>query len=60
MAKQYISVSVETANLVLLKHAEVVYREHHPELHLIPLSKSKVIYEVLKFYLDKTKFKVDQ
>lgn len=39
----------------LLPTAIEIYRKHHPELDGIPISKSKIILEVLKFYFKSEK-----
>ena len=58
MSNKYRSISVEKQLFPLLKDCEFIYRQHHPELEKIPLSKSKIIYEVIKFYLRKTEKEV--
>lgn len=54
MSHKYRSVSVDKQILVLLSDCEFVYRTHHPEFNLIPLSKSKIMFEVIQFYLKGT------
>lgn len=58
MAKHYQSLSIDCDIRPLLSDCEKVYREYHPELDLIPLSKSKLLYEIIVFYLKKTKYEV--
>jgi len=49
MNPRTIRVSQETFDLI--KDAENEYRRHHKELNEIFLSKNKIIYEALQFYL---------
>lgn len=35
----------------LIEDAKKEYLKHHPEMELIPLSKSKILYEALKYYI---------
>ena len=34
----------------------LLYREHHPELEKINISKNKILHEIAKFYLEGTKY----
>lgn len=55
MKKKYKIVNVEYGVHELIDLAQEEYRSHHPELDCMYLSKSKILYEVLKYYLpDKT------
>jgi len=42
----------------LLKHCKSLYLDIYPEMKQIYISKNKMIYEALKFYLKKTKYEV--
>jgi len=54
MTKKYKTVAVEDKTLGFLSDCEYIYRKHHPELKDIVLTKSKILNEVMRFYLDKT------
>lgn len=54
MSQKYRTLCVKNEITELLSDCEFVYREVHPEFNMVPLSKSKILYEVLKFYLKGT------
>lgn len=58
MTKHYQTVSLETEVVALIPDCEKLYRDNHKELDKIPLTKSKVIYEAMVFYLKHTKYEV--
>jgi len=58
MTNKYISISINKQLNVYINKCEELYREHHPELDGVPLSRSKIIYEVLKFYLKNKKYDI--
>jgi hypothetical protein len=39
----------------LLPVAEEIYRKHHPEMNGVPISKAKIILEVMRFYFKSEK-----
>lgn len=42
----------------LLNLCEKLYREHHPELDKIYISKNKIIFEICDFYLKNTRYEI--
>ena len=44
----------------LFDDVEFVYRKYHPEMQEIYLSKSKLMFEAFKFYLQKTEKAVQE
>ena len=58
MAKQYHTTSLETDVVSLIPLCERLYRDNHKEFDTIPLSKNKILYEVILFYLKGTKYEV--
>lgn len=47
----YKNIILKKKTFYLYKYIEEEYREHHPELENIPLSKDKLTYEMAKFFL---------
>ena len=60
MSKQYYQIRVDEDTFHLITICEKLYREHHPELDKIPVSKNKMVFEISVFYLDKTKYQVNR
>lgn len=58
MAKHYKNVAFEEKILKYLDDCEYIYRKHHPELKDLVLTKSKIMMEVMRFYLNGTERKV--
>jgi hypothetical protein len=54
MSQKYKTISVNSELVLFIEDCEFVYRQAHPEFALVPLSKSKILYEVIKFYLKGT------
>ena len=54
MVINYKPMQIKEDVLELLGDCEFIYRQYHPELNEVYLSKSKILYEVFKFYLQKT------
>jgi len=53
MVKRFESIAVWKQIKDLIVLCETEYRKNHPELDGIPLSKSKILFEVMIFYLPK-------
>ena len=51
MAKTYHTIRIEEELLSFIESAEEEYRKHHKEFDGIVLTKSKILYEVLNYYL---------
>ena len=60
MTTIYVTQRVKKEVADLDNKCELLYRDNHPELKHIPLSKSKIQYEVKKFYLQNTKYEVKE
>jgi len=58
MAKHYETWAVEKPLKPLFEDCEKLYRECNPQFNYIQLTKSKMLYEIFKFYLKGTKYKV--
>ena len=54
----YVTQRVKKSVADLDKDCEFIYRKAHPELKHVTLSKSKIHYEIKKFYLSKTEKEV--
>ena len=55
----YKNLGIDENLLPHLKECEIIYREAHPELNQMKLSKSKILYEIVKYYLRGTRFKLE-
>ena len=51
MVKKYSNIRIETEVLNQLSECEKEYRSHHPEFEGLFLPKSKILREIIKFYL---------
>ena len=60
MVTLYQTMRIKNKVVALLDDCEYIYRKYHPELNEVYLSKSKVLYEVIKFYLQKTEKKINE
>ena len=58
MVKQYESWAVESSLIPLFKDCMQLYRDWHPELNYVEITKSKFLYEIFKHYVKGTKYKV--
>ena len=59
MAKKYKTLAVEDETLKYLDDCEFIYRKHHPELKDIFLTRTKILKEVIRFYLNKTEKEIE-
>lgn len=60
MAKHYKTLAIEEKMFNYLDDCEYIYRKHHPELNNIYLTKTKILYEIIKFYLQKTERNIQE
>ena len=58
MVVKYNTINAKDEILDYLDNCEIVYLEHHPEMLNIPISKNKILFEICKFYLNDTRFKI--
>ncbi len=58
MVKHYESWAVESSLIPLFEDCMKLYRENHPELNYVEITRSKFLYEIFKFYLNGTKYRV--
>lgn len=59
MTKHYKTLAVEEKTLKFLKDCEFIYRQHHPELKDVVLTNTKILKEVIRFYLNKTERQIE-
>ena len=50
MSQRYYNIAVRKDTFSNISVVEKIYRRYHPELDGIPLSKDKLLKEVIKFY----------
>jgi hypothetical protein len=55
----YKTIAIKQKTYDYVEDCEFVYRKAHPEFERIPISKEKILFEICKFYLDKTERKVE-
>jgi len=60
MAKHYKTLAIEDKMFKLLDDCEFIYRKNKPFLENIYLTKTKILYEVIKFYLKKTEREIQE
>jgi len=54
----YKTIAIRPKIYNLIDDCEIIYRSHHPEFNSLVLSKNKILFEICKFYLLKTKLEV--
>ena len=60
MAKHYKTLAIEEKMFEYLDDCELIYRKYHPELQFVQLTKTKILYEIIKFYLKKTEREIQE
>jgi hypothetical protein len=56
----YKTIAIRPKNYALIDDCELIYRKAHKEFECIPISKDKIIYEICKFYLNRTEKQVEE
>ena len=57
---QYNNLRIKKEISERIDDCEYIYRKYHPELNEVYLTKSKILYEIIKFYLQKTEKKLNE
>ena len=47
----YKNIIIRKETYDLFKHVETIFRKHHPEMRGMPLSKNKLLYETIRWYI---------
>ena len=54
----YKPISIDVENYKLLDDCKLLYLDNYPQMKKIPISRNKILYEIIKFYLKNTKYEV--
>lgn len=57
--KKYVTINIEKERVEELNKCEILYRKYHPEFNNMKLTKSKIMYEIIKFYLRGTEHAIN-